>query len=588
MTDTVRWKLLAMAALLLGQGACTSVHDPAGPEPESAATEVAVPAAVPLREAESLPLPQRYGNFTREQLAELILAELGGQRGELDEAAQRYHTLARDTDDTGVIARAAEFASVAGQTSTAAELASIWVQRDADNIDPRLILSYQLLDTGQLEAAMEQMATILQLGGRADFTSLSARSPSLPPDRARALQQDMALLLERYPGESSLYHAQAQMLDQQGRREDASEMLDRARERFGDTPRTLIVEAQLLQNRGQGRQALELLAEGVERYSRHRLIRYNYAQMLLENDLLRPAREQFNILTQLAPDDPETLYSLALLNLELGEPDAAESQLQTLLAQGNRVNEARFYMGYLENMRGNTDPALHWYKQVNRHSPAHTTAQRQIMQLLLREQRFEDARQHTRDVAADTPELEPMLGALEAEVLANTGNRDGAVAVLDDILDRQPDNIDLLFARSLLNDRREDIPAVERDLRHILELRPDSARALNHLGYTLTLHTERYDEALDLIERAIAIEPDDPAIIDSLGWVQYKLGMLEEALENLRRAYAEFPNHEVAAHLGEVLWVSGEEEQAMDVWLDALEQTPDSEHLQEVLDRFAP
>jgi len=119
-------------------------------------------------------------------------------------------------------------------------------------------------------------------------------------------------------------------------------------------------------------------------------------------------------------------------------------------------------------------------------------------------------------------------------------------------------------------------------------MQPEDSRALNHLGYMLADQTTRYEEALELTERAIAISPDDPAIIDSLAWAQYKLGDYEEALVNLRRAYRVFPDHAVASHLGEVLWMLERYEEAIKVWESALEETPDSELIKEVLERFDP
>jgi len=163
---------------------------------------------------------------------------------------------------------------------------------------------------------------------------------------------------------------------------------------------------------------------------------------------------------------------------------------------------------------------------------------------------------------------------------------DEAKALLDRALNKYPNETDLLFARVLYYDSISDRAGSERDLRQIITMQPDDSRALNHLGYMLADQTERYEEALDLIERAIAVSPDDPAIIDSLGWAQYKLGNYEDALRNLRRAFASFPDHEVASHIGEVLWMMGREEEAVQVWENALETRPDSELIKAVMDRF--
>ncbi|MAX07925.1 MAG: hypothetical protein CMQ08_08150 [Gammaproteobacteria bacterium] len=163
-----------------------------------------------------------------------------------------------------------------------------------------------------------------------------------------------------------------------------------------------------------------------------------------------------------------------------------------------------------------------------------------------------------------------------------------AKSLLDSSLNRFPNESELLFARVLYYDSQGDKAGSERDLQQIIRMQPDDSRALNHLGYMLADQTNRFEEALKLVERAIAISPDDPAIIDSLAWAQYKLGYYEEALSNLRRAFAVFPDHEVASHLGEVLWQMGREEEATQVWEDALEVQPDSELIREVIERFRP
>ena len=160
--------------------------------------------------------------------------------------------------------------------------------------------------------------------------------------------------------------------------------------------------------------------------------------------------------------------------------------------------------------------------------------------------------------------------------------------MLDSALNRFPNEAELLFARVLWSDSQQDREGSERDLRQIIRMQPEDARALNHLGYMLADQTNRFEEALDLIERAIAISPDDPAIIDSLAWAQYKLGRYEEALANLRRAFSVFPDHEVASHLGEVLWQMGEHEKATKVWEEALEARPDSQLIKAVIERFKP
>ncbi|MGV3593277.1 MAG: tetratricopeptide repeat protein, partial [Gammaproteobacteria bacterium] len=179
----------------------------------------------------------------------------------------------------------------------------------------------------------------------------------------------------------------------------------------------------------------------------------------------------------------------------------------------------------------------------------------------------------------------PLL-TMEANLLMDADRNDDAAALLDSSIAAFPDDIQLLFLRSVLSTERNDLALMEQDLRKIIELDPTSPIAYNSLGYTLADRTDRIEEAYELIQRAAELSPDDPAVIDSLGWVQYRLGMLAEARENLTRAYELFPDHEVAAHLGEVLWVLGERNEATRVWRNALQMEPNSSPIRNTVQRL--
>jgi tetratricopeptide (TPR) repeat protein len=178
------------------------------------------------------------------------------------------------------------------------------------------------------------------------------------------------------------------------------------------------------------------------------------------------------------------------------------------------------------------------------------------------------------------------LVMIEAQLLSDRGLEQEVLAFLDEVLVDQPENIDLLYFRAMTGERFDRLDVLEYDLRRILEIDPENADALNALGYTLTDRTDRHAEALLLIEEALALKPDEPAFIDSMGWVQYRLKNYEVAIEYLRRALSLFQNDEVAAHLGEVLWITGEKTEAREVWNKALELAPESEILQDVMRRF--
>lgn len=584
---TLPTRLLALFAPLLV--ACTGISSqPASHSDDHIADETHSDASSGMVEVipAEPPAPVQYGNFTREQLEAALLGEFGAMRGQLPQAAETYFNLALETDDLDIIKRAMEFSSALGNTDAMSELAQRWLTLEPGAMEPHLVLGYQLMEQGLYVRALPHMDTVMSLGGQVDFTALSARTYNLENRQRAVLITELTAMAERYPDEPTLYYALSQIHDQSGMGEEATSWLQTARERFGDNPRTWLLEAQLLQNMGRTDEAERVLSRAVTDYPEHRLLRYSYAQLLVQHNKLPAAAEQFEELMRRQPGDLETLYSLVLINMELTAYDKAEPQLRQLISAGHRLSEANYYLAMILENQGNLAEALTRYLQIGRQSNAFLAAQRQAMRLMVELERFDDARAWSEQLAASDARLGPIMPALEAEALANAGLDERARDTLNAALENFPDNTDLLFARTLISERFDDLTMVERDLRHILSLTPDDARALNHLGYALTVRTDRYEEALALIEQAMTLQPEDPAITDSLGWVQYKLGRYDDAINNLRKAYAAFPDHEVAAHLGEALWVSGQQEEAVEIWSAALEEFPDSEFVTEAIERL--
>lgn len=584
---TLPIRLLPLFAPILV--ACTGISAPTTTDSDIATSTIDAATPTPVSEGMAdTPAadPVVYGNFSREQLEAALLGEFGAMRGYLPQAAETYFNLALETGDLDITKRAMEFSSALGNTDAMSRLAERWLTLEPDAMEPHLVLGYHLMEQGLYIRALPHLDRVMSLGGQVDFTALSARTYNLENRQRAVLITELTVMAERYPHEPTLYYALSQIHDQNGMSEDAASWLQIARERFGDNPRTGLLEAQLLQNMGRSDEAETVLSRAVTDYPEHRLLRYSYAQLLVQHTKLPEAAEQFEILMEQQPGDLETLYSLVLINLELEAYDEAEPRLRQLIEAGHRQSEANYYLAMILESRGNRIEALARYLQISRQSNAFLAAQRQAMRLMVELERFDDAREWSQQLAGSDARLAPIMPALEAEALANAGLDERARDTLNAALESFPDNTDLLFARTLISERFNDMTMVERDLRHILSLTPDDSRALNHLGYALTVRTDRYEEALSLIERANALQPDDPAITDSLGWVQYKLGQYEAALGNLRKAYAAFPDHEVAAHLGEVLWVMGNQSEAVEIWSKALDEFPDSEFVTEAVERL--
>ena len=214
--------------------------------------------------------------------------------------------------------------------------------------------------------------------------------------------------------------------------------------------------------------------------------------------------------------------------------------------------------------------------------------QRNLAELMIRAGRYPEIKAHLQNIRFRNADYNIPLLTMESGILMDEGKFQDAATVLNSSIGTFPNNIQLLFQRSLLSQEQNDLPLMEQDLRKIIQLNPSNPVAYNSLGYTLADRTDRFQEAYELIKQAYDLAPNDPSIIDSLGWVQYRLGMLEEARVNLDRAYELFPDPEVAAHLGEVLWALGNHSAANKIWRSALEVQPNSEHILNAMERLNP
>src|SRR5690606_6020856 len=226
------------------------------------------------------------------------------------------------------------------------------------------------------------------------------------------------------------------------------------------------------------------------------------------------------------------------------------------------TDEAHFYLARLADQEQEIDVALKHYDQV-RSGTHFFTALGRSAYLLATTERLPEAQNLFERAQNTFPEQSPQIQQLQINLLMELEEYEAALTAVNDVLAQQPDDSQLLYIRASIFDKLNDITSMEQDLRKILDKEPDNAVALNALGYILADRTNRYQEAYALIEKALALKPDNPAIMDSMGWAEYRLGNLEKAVSWLRRAYERFPDPEIASHLGEVLWVSGQRDEAL-------------------------
>lgn len=570
----------AMSRLPVIVAACAVLAACAGqePVPEQASEQVSEPAPQPAADVQ---IPERA--FPEDSLYHLLVAEFGLRRRAYDVSLDRYLTQSSTLRDPGVSAHATHLAQYLQDEKAILESARLWVELEPDNLEARNILARQLVRSGYNAQALPHLAAIQRRGHPANFPILLNEFSSLPASERTDLMRGIEELATEFPDNTSLLLTLALAHHELGRNELALSRLERLFEQAPDQPQALLLEAKIRADEGD-----ENPYARVERVLKeepdNRTLRLRYARLLTATDM-RAAREQFEILARQSPDDGDLLFSLALINREIGDAERASAYLRQLLELGERIDEAHYYLGRIEEERNNPEKAISHYQAVEV-GQEYMAANNRVGEILLDSGQVKRSRDWFERQRGSNPDQRDSLFGLEAELLARAGAPEKAMDLLDNALRETPGSEALLYARAMLHEQQGDLLAMEADLRAILAADPDNATALNALGYTLANRTRRYDEALSLVSRALALQPNEPAILDSMGWVLYRMGRYEEALGYLERAYAEFPDPEVAAHLGEVMWTLGNTEAARDVWRTAALREPDHPVLRDTLERL--
>jgi tetratricopeptide (TPR) repeat protein len=316
--------------------------------------------------------------------------------------------------------------------------------------------------------------------------------------------------------------------------------------------------------------------------------RLAYARALVGEKQFDEARREFVSLLAANPGNADMVYAIAVLSLQLNDPDTAEGHLKRLVEIGySEADNARLYLGQIAEERKRLDEALQWYEQIKA-GEQYVPAQVRIATVLAQTGRLDEARQRLQAAHTTTPRERVQLILGEAQLLRDSGRVKEAFDLLEGGLKTQPEQPDLLYEAALAAEKIGRPDVLESRLRRLIEIQPDHAHAYNALGYSLADRGERLDEAQKLIDRALDLSPEDPFILDSKGWLLYRKGESNAALEVLKRALALRPDPEIAAHVGEVLWVLGRRDEALKAWSDAVRASPNNEALAATIKRFRP
>lgn len=557
-------------ALLLG---CAS--------PAPVTTHSPVDAQQPDTAAPVIELPERP--FPDDSIYPLLLAEFALRRREYDVALQQYMALAPQLRDASVSAHTTHLAQFMANEGAALEAVQLWVELEPESVEANNTLSILLIRQGRAVEALPLMAGLARRGEKVNFPALLSGFAQLSPDQQQALVSGINGLAAEIHSDVQLLLTQAMVRAELDKFDPALDSLRQLFELDPDQSQAALLEAKILlaQNAPQPYKRLERI---LEENPKDTQIRLQYARLLTATDM-SAAQAQFELLSEQSPRDGELLLSLALVNRETGDADAAKAYLRQLLALEQHVDEAHYYLGRFAEEEGDLETALREYRQVDEGRELFVATSRASV-ILIDEGRIADNSAWFEDVRQRHPENAEQFFGIEADLLTRAGELNAADRLLGQALAQMPDASSLRYARAMLAEERGDLAAMEADLRAIIAAEPDNATALNALGYTLANRTARFEEAYAMIAKALALQPGEPAILDSMGWVLYRMNRNEEAISYLTRAYAAFPDPEVAAHLGEVLWITGDTDNALLVWRGGLTKDPGNAVLAETLERL--
>ncbi|MBL8434050.1 MAG: tetratricopeptide repeat protein [Zoogloea sp.] len=562
-----------VASLFLAVGLQGLAHAEA--EPDAAAAGPAE-AAYPAQE------------LTPQILYQLMLAEVAGARGQVSLAAQSYLDLARRTRDARIARRAAELAVFARQADLVTEASRLWLDLEPGSERAQQLTAGAMTSAARIDELQAQLAKALASQGERVGGALLGLNRGLGriPDKV-LIRRLVNQLTEPYLDHPEAHFARANAAYVAGDPAGASAAIDGALALRPDWEQAVILRAQLQQEQSPGA-GVGVLRDYLAVHPEAREPRLTLARLLVAGRQFGPAREQFEILLQRSPDDRDVVHAVALLAMQQGDWAVAEKQFKRLLELGHpEPDTLRMYLGQIADQAKRPDDAIAWYKAVGP-GGQYVLAQGRVAQLLAAGGKMAEARQHLQAAARETPGERAQYALLESQLLRDGNRNQDAFDVLDAALRAEPENPELLYESALMAERIGRIEVMEGRLRKLIALKPDHAHAYNALGYSLADRKQRLDEAEALVRKGLALTPEDPFIIDSLGWVLYRRGELAGALEQLQKAFGLRADPEIAAHLGEVLWMLGRRDEAVRVWKDAAKANPDNPVLADVIKKFKP
>ncbi len=516
----------------------------------------------------------------------LLTAEIAGQRNRYGVALEGYLEAAKRVADVRVAERAAKIGLFLKDTKKTSEAVSIWLNQDEGNLTARKIALLSALKGGDKQLSVKHLNKMLA-DDPAGFeqTLLDLTRIMAKEGQADFVYNVLDEVVKEHPDQAVVFFVQGLLAGQLNKTELARKKVNQALKLQPDWDKALILHAQLYAQNRQYEISKADLEKVLEQSPDNFKVRKLLGQVLMKMNALDQAVAVYQKILQTEENDSESQFALALIYLQQKNEQDARVYLKKLVNKRGWDAQASFYLGRIAFNNAEYETALTWFAKVTE-GPYKYEASMAAVSVLLEQGKFVGAETRLATLDDKFPQKKVDILLLKAEAFTKQQKYQQAFDVLSTGLDIFPEQRDLLYSRALIAEKIGGLPLLERDLKALLLKYPNDVAALNALGYTLVDRTVRYTEAEVYLQKALKFSPDNALIMDSMGWLRFKQGRLEDALLLLRAAYDKQAENEIAIHLAEVLHKLDANREAADIINKALKKTPKDEYLLKFRERF--
>ncbi|WP_020560291.1 tetratricopeptide repeat protein [Thiofilum flexile] len=538
------------------------------------------------QETPEAPIQLNFSSERSRNMFHLIVGELYRQQDQIEQALEHYAIVAGNTKDINISKEAAQIAIEAGDNKLAERFVTQWAEAKPTSMDVYQARAIVRARAGEYDKALEDVVWLRDAANKKSGHGfeyiLSTLTLEAGPEAAYEVFKRYSQTIDKSPAVKVAVAHLAQTLE---RDTDTIALVDEI-DRVGsaaEKEQAAYIRSKIYLRQGKPEEALKILEPFIKTTKEYEL-KLDYARTLVMLERRVEAMPIFKELYESQPDDDNTYYTLGLLYLEQKEYTFAEPLIKKLLEIPSRRHDANYFLGQIFEGLNRPDDAFKVYEQALPNSRFANEAMVRAAALLNTKSGLDSALKWLAEQASKLNLNEAQqadVRRVEAQLLQDAERYPEAAEILTKADKLRPNNPDTLYQRSLVYEKMGKITEAEQDLKAILSNNPDNAPALNALGYLLTVNTQRYKEAQEMIQKAAKLNPEDPAIMDSLGWVAFKLNELESAETELRKAFKLLPDAEVGSHLAQVLHARGKTEEAKKLLADLMNKYPNNKLLAE-------